>query len=204
MNEQERAKKSLNLVCGQILPRLPNIIKYKGLWATSILGLSLAAGISHLPVALMNISALAAVGLSFASISLGACFTTAVLTLSLPGNDRLRKWSNIDTRPMGSTVLSDLLFVVVWAALIQVLLICTCAIALVFGGDLLVFPATAPWWQRLEIFWSGWVFFYAVTELGVVISTLSQVGSVIIHEERKEAAKEKQNEETCSQETSTD
>ena len=185
MDENTRAELSLKLVSGNILPRLGLILRSPALWVACVLALILALSIAAVPISKVRIDTLAGYGLSFASISLGACFTTAVLTLSLPGNDRIRKWSRARGEIPTSTPLSDLLFVITWAALIQVLLIFTCASAIVFGGSLQVFPSEAPLLQRLSIFLAGWVFFYAVIELLIVISTLSQVGNVIVHEERR-------------------
>ncbi|MEY8579205.1 hypothetical protein AALI21_13040 [Corynebacteriaceae bacterium 6-324] len=186
MDENERARKSLKLFTGNIVPRIRLIFKDNGLRVSFALALLLTFVVDKLPIAEMEVSSLAGLGLSFASISLGACFTTAVLALSLPGHNRIRAWSRKNGEISTSTALSDLLFVITWAALSQVLLILTCAGAIVVGGDLKVFPSGAFFWQRISVFCTTWVFLYAVSELLIVISTLNQVGNVIVHEERRD------------------
>lgn len=184
-NPQNEHLRALLLGRGQILPRLKYILKHPAFIVSVVSAGAIAIFVDKLPLAGIKIYNLAETGLTFSSISLGVCFTTAALTLGLPGHQRLSRWSNTDGELPDSSVFTDLLFVVVWSALCQLALILTCTLAIIFGGELHVFPASSGRLQRVMIFSSSLVFFYSLAELFLVLLTFSQLGNIIAIEERK-------------------
>jgi hypothetical protein len=182
--EVESAKADLKFVRGQILPRSHELLGSWAPYAAFVSGLALALALPALPAANMHIMDAAGYGLTFASISMGACFSAIVLSIGLPGTNRLRLWSLRKGATPGKSALSELIFVLVWAALWQVFLIITCVIAIAFGGD---YPLGAPsgaYPHMVSLILGLWIFFYAVYELLIVVQTLTQVGVMIIAEER--------------------
>jgi hypothetical protein len=183
-SEYDRAKIDLNMLRGQIAPRLRHLVLNKIVLYAILSGVICAVLASYLPVGEMTISSVVANGFTFASIAMGSCISAIVLSLGLPGAERLRKWSNMNGPIKGKSVLSDLVFALTWAALAQVALILVCVLATLFGGNLPLAPEsmTVTHWLGLAI--SLIVFLYAVLELVVVVQTLVQIGVMIIVEER--------------------
>lgn len=182
-NKAKRTTDPFNLFEGQIAPRIGLIAFHKIAISSLIISILLGAFIDHFPVANTQISTLSNIGFTFSSLSLGACFATAALCLSLPGEGRLSKWAKTPGEIEGSSALSDLIFVIVWAAVCQIFLVLVCTLALILGGTYTVFPDSAGLLQRILISFSAFTFFYSLGELLIVISTVSQLGIVITHEE---------------------
>lgn len=127
---------------------------------------------------------LATAGFTFASIALSGCFTATVLVISLPGENRIQRWSSAAGEIATSSAYLDLVFVLIWAGLCQIGLILVCVLALLFGGDNLVWAENAPNIQRVPICGSALLFFYSLNELVTVIQTLFRVSFALIWEER--------------------
>lgn len=144
----------------------------------------MAFALPTLPGASMRIADIAGYGLTFASISIGACFSAIVLSIGLPGTNRLHQWSRRKGITPGKSSLSDLIFVLVWAALWQVVLVVTCVTAVALGGELGLAAPDGAYPHFVGLVVGFFVFFYCVFELFIVIQTLSQVGVMIITEER--------------------
>jgi hypothetical protein len=181
----DSAALDLRLVRGQIFPRRSTLVKAWAFWLAILAGVAFATSADRLPIASIKISEAVTDGFAYASITLGACFSAIVLSLGLPGTERLRRWSVLDGAVKGKSALSDLIFVLVWAALAQILLILTCVFALIFGGDISLAPKGMWPSHRIGLFLGSSFFFYAVFELVTVVQTLSQMGVIIIFEERK-------------------
>lgn len=184
---QHDQRRDLWLLRGQIAPRLGQL-----LWQWAAGGAAAMAGLvtwraSALPFGRLAIIDVANGALTFASISTGACISALVLSLGLPGGDRLRRWARAPGSVAGKSALSDLVFVLVWAALVQVALIAACAAAGILGGDLEVAPKGMSPSHGLGLFAALAVFFYALFELVIVVQTLVQVGVVMIAEESEDA-----------------
>lgn len=184
LTDANSAKRDLRFFRGQVWPRLGQLLSAPALWISLLIALTLTAFAPPLPSSDIPISDVAAYGLSFAAIATGACFTAIVLTLGLPGADRLRRWSLMVGNTEGKSALSDLLFVLAWAATAQFALILVSVVALALGGDLPVAPQNALWSHRLGLAFSLWVFLYAISELFIVLQTLIQIGVLISIEER--------------------
>lgn len=179
----ERAKRDLQLVRGQIWPRRHQIAVSPVLLFALLAGVftSLIAG--SMPAGTLKISDVVTNGFTFASISMGVCVTSLVLSLGLPGTKRLQRWARIPGLLPEMSALSDLIFSLAWAALAQLGLIGVCVLASLFGGTL---PLAPP--QISPVHWLGlatglFVFFYALFELAIVVQTLVQIGVLIIAEE---------------------
>lgn len=147
----------------------------------------ITAIVRHSPASKLSISSVAATGFSYASITISACISAIVLSLGLPGEDRLRKWA-LHGSEANKSALAELLFVFTWACLCQLFVIIVCVLSFVFGGDGQVLPPKASSTHTFWLFTSLLIFFYASFELFVIIETMWQIGAVIIHEERKSLA----------------
>lgn len=182
----------MSLWRGQIIPRSQLVVCSAKFWialAGSVIGCFLIAYL-ELPVSGLEVSKVASIGLSFASIALGGCFSTCVLALALPDNERIRRWATTNGEVKGSSVFSDLVFVLIWACIAQLWLIVCCVVAITIGGNYSVLPPNAPWWQHISIFLGLNAFMYAALELYVVVETLMSLAVVVMWEE-KELSKRK-------------
>lgn len=184
----DAAKRDLRLVRGQILPRLPKLLASWVPVSAALFGGALTFLLPQLPAASLPISSAVANGVTFASISMGACVSSLVLSLGLPGTRRLRRWALMKGDTKDKSALSDLIFVLVWAALAQIALLFVCIAAFVFGSDQPLAPQGMLPSHRLGLFIGLTAFFYALFELLVVVQTLSQMGVLIIEEEKNEPA----------------
>lgn len=152
-------------------------------YVSAVAAAAAAYGASVLPSSSMTISSVAAIGFAYASITVAACVSAVVLSLGLPGADRLRKWARHGATA-DKSALSELVFVLVWACIWQLLVIVACVLALLFGGDGPIYPPGASIVHAIGLTFGLWVFFYALFELFVIVETLWQIGAVIIAEER--------------------
>lgn len=177
----------LHLLRGQVWPRRREILRSWVLWLSSGVAILLGLSIHDLPGADLTISSVATFGITYAGISAGACFTAIVLSLGLPGAERLRSWARKNGVTEGKSALSDLVFVLTWAALAQIVLIVACSLALAFGGDIQLSPSGVSIGHIAALIVGLFVFFYAVFELVIVLQTLVQISVVIIAEERKDS-----------------
>lgn len=179
------ARADLNLWRGQVWPRRWELLRS---WPPYVaIGFALVGTFvaPTLPGGELSISAAAGAGLTFASIAIGACMASIVLSLGLPGATRLRRWSRYPGVSEKKSALSDLIFVLVWAGIWQLLLLIVCALAFLFGGDGPLAPLAIAPTHSVGLFIGLAVFAYAVFELLIVVSTLSQIGVVIIGEEQR-------------------
>lgn len=179
--------RDLRLFRGQVLPRLKELLKHWAPWTALILAGVIAVAAQYLPGGSLKISEVAGVGFTFASIATGACVAALVLSLGLPGASRLRKWATYQGSTEGKSALSDLVFVLAWAALAQIALIAVCVLAELFGAGLPVAPAGMIASHGVGLWLGLSVFLYALFELVVVVITLIQMGVLIIAEEQKAA-----------------
>lgn len=171
----------------QIAPRLSSIV----LSGSSLFALTAAilatGGIVLLPVRSTPIADIAGVGLTYASVSLAACLSGLVLSLALPGEQRLRRWARMKSARSGKSLLSDLVFTFFWASCCQLGVLLVCFASIVFGGPLLVGePQPLPVSHVTGLFMGLFVGFYSVAQLYVVLQTLVQVGVLVILEEQQD------------------
>ena len=174
---------ALHLVRGQILPRLPGLLRSSTFWLSVASAILLTLVAQHTPFGTLSIREVIDGTLTYASISLGACVSATVLALGLPGTERIRRWSTVSGSTPGMSLLSDLVFVLTWAALAQIALILTCVVSLVLGGELPIAPRDWKETHAIGLLAGSIAFFYALFQLLVVVQTLLQIGVVVIAEE---------------------
>lgn len=184
MVDARNPQRDLRLFHGQVLPRLRELLSHWAIYVAIAAGVLAAIMAPGLPAGALKIADVTTVGFTFASIAMGACVSALVLSLGLPGTERLRRWAKMGGTTPGKSALSDLVFVVVWAALCQLGLILVCVLATLFGGNLPLAPAGLSVTHSVALAAGLTVFFYALLELIVVVSTLSQMGVMIIAEEQ--------------------
>lgn len=171
----------------QIAPRLSSIVLSGSSLFALIAAILATGGIVLLPVRSTPIADIAGVGLTYASVSLAACLSGLVLSLALPGEQRLRRWARMKSERSGKSLLSDLVFTFFWASCCQLGVLLVCFTAIVFGGPLLVGePQPLPVSHVTGLFIGLFVGFYSVAQLYVVLQTLVQVGVLVILEEQQD------------------
>lgn len=151
--------------------------------AAAAVGVALGAPV--LPASGLSISSVASTGFAYTSITVAACVSAIVLSLGLPGADRLRKWAR-QGQTADKSALSELVFVLVWACAWQLFVVVVCVLALLFGGDGPLAPPGFSITHRIFLAVGMWVFFYSLLELFVIVQTLWQIGAVVVSEERGE------------------
>jgi len=173
----------LRLFRGQIKPRLRTIAVSPNTIASLLLGLLIPWIAQFTPGGQLSISNLVNIGFTFASLSIGVCTSALILTFALPGEARLKKWSQLEGETSKFSALSDLIFVCAWSALAQMAVICVCILATLFGGDLPVAPPHMTLTHQTALSLATAVFIYALGQLVLIVQTLVQVGVVVIAEE---------------------
>lgn len=184
LRSSDDPRSELHFWRGQVLPRRRELFLHWAPYCAIVASLLTVIVAPHLPASRTPISDIAATGLTYASIATGGCFSAIVLSVGLPGADRLKRWALKEGPTAGRSSLSDLVFVLVWAATWQLALIGTCVLALLFGGRLPIAPTQMVPSHTLGLFVGMTVFYYALFELMIVVNTLSQIGTVINFEER--------------------
>lgn len=137
-----------------------------------------------LPVGRALINDIAGDLINVAAISIGACFTSIVLVIALPGEARIRRWATYRGTRQDRSTLSDLVFAIFWASLSQLVLILTCVVATIAGSGLSLAPTELQFSHLLGLIGGSFAFYYALAQLYVVLQTLVQLSVVIIREEQ--------------------
>ncbi len=122
-------------------------------------------------------------GLNYAAFGFGACVTGAVLAISLPGRERIRQWAQTPTND-GFSAFSDLVFALTWSAMAQLAVLVVCGLSMVIGGDEQLLPMNPKDSHTLLLGASLAVFFYGLTQLVVLVQTVSQLDTLIDLQER--------------------
>jgi hypothetical protein len=168
---------------GQVLPRLRPMVKSLVFWIPVILGLVLPWAVEPFATIQVQIADVAGFGMNYAAIGFGACVTGAVLAIGLPGPDRIRGWATIETSP-GFSGYSDLVFALTWAGMAQLSVLFVCMTSLVVGGDAQLLPGNPRETHTVLLGIALAVFFYGVTQLLILVQTVSQLGNLIDFQER--------------------
>lgn len=164
------------LLLEEIKERRKELCKDWGLYIASIIGL-LTGLLSWLhpnllPFFTAKSQSLIGVLLSYASISFGASIAGAGFSLALPGNDRIKRWSQMPNNPF-----DFLIFVFSWSAVVQICLIIFSVLFLFFQFDESInkYPLT------LGI--GTFILVYSIAELFEVVVAIIQLGYTISQEE---------------------
>lgn len=168
-------------------PRLPLLLREPVLWWSLALGLAFVLLVPHLPVAETEIASLAGDVISYVAISFGACITALVLAIGLAPQQRVTQWAT--TYPAGGrfSTFSELVFVLTWAAMTQLLALFAMIAAILIGADESVMPSDAVWTHYPLLAGAAATVVYSAWHLMTVIFTLSQIGSVTNMEAAKRA-----------------
>lgn len=183
-------EKLLRFFRGQVVPRLwKHCFHWKSLLAAFALATPLFAGVLYSGTDSLGVQDASSLGMSFGAIGFGACLTVAILAIGLPGAERARGWANRDRKVGTSNAYTELLFNIIWSALVQLGLILLAVASAAVGGDSGAAPAEL--WSLhsvllvISVFWFG----YAMVELVHVLLAVSQMGVVIVREERRAAGR---------------
>ncbi len=175
---------------GQVAPRLLNdCFHWKSLLASIAIALPLLLAIGFSPADSMPVQDAASLGMSFGAVSFGACLTVAILTIGLPGAERARRWANKDRKLGSSNAYTELLFNITWSALVQLGLIFLAVASAAIGGAAGLAPAELLSWHSAILLVCTFWFGYSLVELLHVLLALSQMGVVIVSEERRMAGR---------------
>lgn len=173
---------------GQVKGRRRQLLKDGTLWLALALGTLCLLLSSHVPIQNLKIVDVATAALSYASIAFGACITSIVLVVSLAPVERVKEWSSKGATGSKYSHYSDLVFVLTWSAIAQLGVIGLGLGSFIFGGETVVVPED-PWLSHRALLWvCSVVAFYAFSQLFTVVSTLSQIAVVTIHESLNERA----------------
>ncbi len=163
---------------GQVGPRLPLLRRERALRWSVLAGVVCSALVSFMPVADTEISALAGHVISYVAISFGACITALVLAIGLAPQQRVNQWATTYAPGRKFSTFSELVFVLTWAAMTQLLALFAMMAAVLIGAEELVMPDDPVWTHRPLFAGAAALVVYSAWHLVTVISTLSQIGSV--------------------------
>lgn len=164
---------------GQVWPRRRRILFTKRVLIVALLALATGLACTHIPVGNVSVSLLATAGLSFAALSFGACVTGAVLALTLPSPE-VRIWATTSSGGGRHSDYSDLIFIFTWSGLAQLVVVVASILGLLFGGDMKAAPPNGGALNSVWVALSALIFFYALAQLVTAITTISQMGTVLI------------------------
>lgn len=165
---------------GQVWPRRRQILLHRHMvWTVGSSALVVALCATQ-PVGDLQISSVSGAALGYAALSFGACVTGAVLALTLPSEDRVRKLATSGREGSKYSHYSDLVFNFTWSAVAQLGLVLAVAFAYLLGGETRVWP-TDPRWSHIVLLVAAVATgVYSIIRLFSVLYTMSQVAAVVI------------------------
>lgn len=164
---------------GQVQPRLKRILCTTRVLTVSVLAITTGLLCTRVPVGSVPVVDLSTAGLSFAALSFGACVTGAVMALTLPSPE-VKTWATSSSGGRHSHY-SDLIFTFTWSGLAQLAVVTAAIFGILFGGEKLAAPPGGGVINSVWVGLSAWVFFYALAQLVTTVTTISQMGTVLIH-----------------------
>lgn len=178
------ANKSNGYVVPEVCPRLLKLLKDPNFIISIVLGVLFyftnRIRPDLYPISQAYCDQLAQATLAYAAISFGAAIAGMGFTLALPGEDRIRRWSN----DKENNDFVELVFVFTWSAVSQLLVIVICLLAMVFGYK--VVAGSNPVLLAASLS----VVCYSIFELYSVVKSVMQLARAISVEEQ---CKSKQN-----------
>lgn len=172
-----------------VLGRRRELVRDRAVWIGLALALLTVLIAPALPLADMPVPDLANIGLLYAALSFAAAIAGVGIAFGVPGADRIRHWSKLQSKKSRFPVFSNLAFVFTWAAMVQVGVVVVSFLAMAFGRGSTVIPAGVPFLEAplhyISLFLSIWLWWYALFELTAVIRTVMAVTSAIVTEEAK-------------------
>ena len=179
-------KRTLGFWRGEVWGRRKQLLKDPALWVSLALGLTTTLISPIIPLGSLYVQDLANYALLYAALSFGAAIAGAGIALGVPGDKRVRRWSNLI--PSGSKFSSfqNLLFTFAWSAMIQIGLVLVSFLAIALGTGFNVVPLGVDffdaWPHYIAVFFSFWLWWYALLELSAVVRVFMQVAGAITKE----------------------
>lgn len=103
----------------------------------------------------------------------------SVMALSLPSAE-VKRWAATSRRGGRHSHFSDLIFTFTWSGMAQLMVVIASILGFLFGGDMQAAPANGGVLNSVGVGLAALVFFYALTQLLTAITTISQMGAVLI------------------------
>ncbi|OUC79481.1 hypothetical protein [Gordonia lacunae] len=103
----------------------------------------------------------------------------AVLALTLPSPE-IETWATSSTGGGRHSDYSDLIFIFTWSGLAQLSVVVASVMGFIFGGDMQAAPPNGGDLNSLWVAVAALFFFYALAQLVTAITTISQMGTVLI------------------------
>lgn len=165
---------------GQVWGRRRRLLSDLNLWVSLVFGGVLTWLVNVVPGGDLEIADVGGAGLGYASIAFGACITGIVLVLSLPSEDRVRRWATTAMKGSSFSHYSDLVFVLSWSAIAQLSVILISLGGYLFGGHVEMAPDAPRASHIFALYGCMLIATYAFLQLFTVVSTLSQIAVVTI------------------------
>lgn len=122
--------------------------------------------------------------ISYSSISFSACLTALVLSLTIPGNDRIGRWASYENDNVGSNAYLDLVIVLAFSALTQVMLLGYTMIFSILQGPDTLTSNPGGLTNYLYILSLSFLVSYSFIRIYVILETVWQVAQLISAEEQ--------------------
>src|SRR5690606_5152095 len=103
------------------------------LWLALLLALAFTITAPILPLGAMPIVDLAEMGMLYAALSFAAAIAGVGIAFGVPGADRIRRWSRLQSSKSEFPAFSNLAFVFTWAAMVQVGVVIVSFLAMAFS-----------------------------------------------------------------------
>lgn len=179
-----QATKRTRYFRGQVWPRRRELFFSWRFLLPFMLAGSLVVSLRLTTTLVVPIQDVASLGLNYSALAFGACVTGAVLAIGLPSEDRIRRWTATTDPVTGYSQYGKLVFATTWAAVSQLMVLLVSSLGLVIGNKTAILPVNALVTHSVLLALSLGVFLYAVLQLLILLSTVSQLGNLIDFETR--------------------
>ncbi|GGM63049.1 hypothetical protein [Microbacterium saperdae] len=179
-------KRTQGFWSGEVWGRRKQLLKDPALWVSLVLACVTGLIAPFIPLGALYVQDLANYALLYAALSFGAAIAGAGIALGVPGDKRVRRWSNL--KPQGSrySAFQNLLFTFAWSAMIQIGLVLVSFLAIAFGTGFAVIPLgvafSDAWFHYFVVYLAFWLWWYALFELSAVVRIFMQVAGAIVKE----------------------
>jgi len=166
----------------EVFPRSREILLCSEFVVSVLVGSLIAVYGSAVLAATMTAASALSSLLTYASIAFGFSLAGLTIALTLPDQDFARQLSRSIPTGKRFDAYSDLLFVFSWTAITHwVLLVVVLGLSAVVGPEEIALPTCSSGVRRILAGAAAALTCYGVLQFLVVVITLSQVGSVLVH-----------------------
>ncbi|MFW0169196.1 hypothetical protein [Rothia sp. P4278] len=172
-----------NLLRASIL-RISKDAIHRSFWASVLIALIFTFLFFNTPAVNFEIKDITSLIIGYSSISFGACLTVLVLSLNIPGNDRIGRWASHKNENIKINAYLDLVIGLAFSALVQAILLgYTLFSSLLQGpGPFISKPGNSI--DYLYILLLIFLINYSFTRIYIVLETVWQVAQIISAEEK--------------------